>query len=140
MFSTSPHHNHEDNRIAASKLLAGHLLEVHSGVTQCSLSHSLGGPPLWIEWDRSRGYTHSLIDPLKSVRRFVTHILWPGSMDGMRVCEEGDFQGHSRDLKSIVDLGAWGLTCRHVEWAPSLRTALFLTSVHKERKRWKSVF
>ena len=40
----------------------------------------------------------------------------------MGVWEEGDFQGHSRNLKSVVDLGVRGLTCRHVEWAPSVGT------------------
>lgn len=85
--------------------------------------------------DRGGGCTHNLIGPLKSVPRFVTYILCPCSMDGMGVWEEGDFQGHSRNLKRIVDLGVWGLTCRHVEWAPSVGTALFLTSLHTRRGR-----
>lgn len=62
VLSTSPCHNCGDNRIAVSKLLASHLLEVHGGVMV-----SQGHRPLWIERDVGGRYTYNLIGRLKSV-------------------------------------------------------------------------
>lgn len=111
---TSPRHNRGDNRIVASKLLASLLLEVHGGVTVFIVPLPRRHTPMDRLERRRRVHTQ----PYRSFEkrpRFVTHILCPAVWMG--VWEEGDFQEHNRNVKGVVDLGVWGFTRRHVEWA-----------------------